>query len=184
MSRQSRRPVLPVLLLSAVLAAGAGPASVAVSASPALAQLKGTLSGKAFVEQAAVSSLFEIEAAKLALSKSQAAPIRAFADQMIKDHEAMSAELKTAVQDARGEFTIPTQLDPKHQQMLDQLRAASTGADFEAAYARSQVNAHEAALGIFTAFARDGDQTALRDFAGRQLPVLQMHFDHAKQLKV
>lgn len=183
MSRQPRHPAV-VAMLSLALAGGSVPATLALSVSPAQAQLKGTLSGKAFVEQAAVSGLFEIEAAKLALTKSQSASIRAFAEEMIKDHQAMSAELKTAVQDARGEFTLPTQLDEKHQQMLDQLRTASTGADFEAAYVQSQVKAHEAALGIFTAFATDGDQTALRDFAGRQVPVLQMHFDHAKQLKV
>lgn len=181
----SRPPVRPLLIAAlSVTLAGAGlPATFALAASPVQAQQKGTLSGAAFVEQAAVSGMFEIEAAKLALTRSQSQAVRTFAEQMIRDHEAIATALKAAVQEARGDFAMPATLDAKHQQMLDQLKAAGSGASFDAAYAGSQVKAHEAAVGIFTAYASDGDQTALRAFAERQVPVLQRHLDHARALK-
>ncbi|OYY12524.1 MAG: hypothetical protein B7Y70_05165 [Rhizobiales bacterium 35-68-8] len=184
----SRTPHLPRLATAAVLALGiaAGPMPLAAQPQtqpPTQAPVTGSLSGTAFVEQAGTSGLFEIEAAKLARDKSRSSAIRAFADEMIKDHQAMAADLKAATGQARGEFTLPGLITPTQQTLMDRLTAEPKGAGFDRLYVETQIQAHRAAVGIFTAYASDGDQTALRAFAERYVPLLQTHLDHALALK-
>lgn len=50
-----------------------------------------------FVRTAALSDLFEIQSAKLALDRSSDAKVQSFAQQMLKDHQATTAQLKEAI---------------------------------------------------------------------------------------
>ena len=183
----SRTLHLPRLGFAAALALGvatAGPLAAQTQSPPQRQEpVKASLSGTAFVEQAATSGMFEIEAARLARDKSTSQSIRTFADEMIKDHQAMAAALKVAVGEARGEFSLPGALSPTQQTLMDRLKAEPKGAGFDRLYVETQIQAHRAAVGIFTAYASDGDQTALRAFAEKYVPLLQTHLDHALALK-
>jgi putative membrane protein len=71
-----------------------------------------------------------------------------------------------------------------HQQMLDQLRAAGTGANFDAAYKQAQIMSHQSALELQTNYASGGDVSALRQVAGATAPVVQQHLGAAQNLNI
>lgn len=174
LSRSIPRPVLAILMMAAL--------ALAVP-HRAVAQSPGTLSGPGFVEAVAIAGLFEIQTSKLALERTQEIQIRAFAEMMVEDHTKIAGQLKHAVAEAKGEITLPTTLDAEHEAILQKLRAAS-GRDFDALYLQIQTTAHQQAVGLFGAFANDGDQTALKAFAAKTLPILQGHLAHVLRLQV
>jgi len=75
-----------------------------------------------FIKEAAMSDMLEIEAARIAQQKGNAAE-KKFADQMVTDHTKTSTELKGLVS---GEMksAIPASLDDASQKKLDKLRDA------------------------------------------------------------
>lgn len=132
-----------------------------------------------FVNQAGSGGLFEVSSSELALQRSQDEGIRAFAETMIRDHTANSGDL-AAMATNQG-LLIPDKLGPPHAAMLEEIEAAS-GADFDAAYARNQVAAHEAAVALYGSYAEGGDNDLLIGYARESLPVLQQHLEHAQGL--
>lgn len=147
---------------------------------PAFPQAK-TPSAEDFVTKAAMSDMMEIEAAKLALSKDPDADTKPFAEQMVKDHEHTSMELKKLVDSGKVNVTLPTALDAEHQKALDELKAKS-GKEFDRAYDPMQVKAHEQAVQLFEAYARGGDNPHLKTWAAKTLPHLRQHLEKAKKL--
>jgi putative membrane protein len=69
-----------------------------------------------------------------------------------------------------------------HQQMVDQLRAAGTGATFDAAYKAAQIQGHQQALQLHQGYASGGDVPALRQVAGTAVPIVQQHLTSAQNL--
>jgi putative membrane protein len=160
-------------------------------AGPALAQSLGEKTGvnsalgvapatADFVKEVAISDMFEIESSKLAEQKGNAQE-KTFAQQMVTDHTKTSTELKTLVNGGKVQATLPTALDSAHQSKLDKLKN-ETGKDFSSNYASYQVSAHEDAVSLFERYAKGGDNSELKDWAGKTLPALRHHLDMAKQL--
>jgi len=126
-----------------------------------------------FVAMAVSSNMFEIESSRLALEKSQNADVKRFAQQMIDDHTKAGANLEAALA-AGPKSEIPTRLDPKHERMLEELRAAS-GAQFNALYLQQQLAAHDEAVGLFQGYSMNGEAGPVKEFAAQTLPTLEMH---------
>ena len=72
-------------------------------------------------------------------------------------------------------------LPPPMQRMMDELQQTS-GADFDRAYMRQQVVAHQTALNLHGNYARNGDTAALRAVASAAVPIVRQHLDRARQL--
>ncbi|MFG1464829.1 DUF4142 domain-containing protein [Xanthobacter sp. DSM 24535] len=158
----------------------------ALLSAPALVQAQqqtGTLSGPKFVEAAGISDHFEIAASRLALEKSENPQIKALAATLVADHTRALADLKAAAKKADGQIVVPSTLDDTHETRIERLKAA-TGADFDTLFIQLQTSAHEAAVGIFASFAKQGDQTTLRDYAAQALPMLERHFEQIKQIQI
>jgi putative membrane protein len=160
-------------------------------ASPALAQSAGEKTGvnsvlgvapttQDFVKEVAISDMFEIESSKLAEQKGTAQE-KTFARQMVTDHTKTSSELKSMVNDGKVKATLPTELDSSHQSKLDKLKGA-TGKDFSSDFDSDQVSAHKDAVSLFERYAKGGDNTELKDWAGKTLPTLQHHLEMAEDL--
>jgi putative membrane protein len=128
-----------------------------------------------FATKAHGAGLFEIQSSQLALTKSQSADIKAFAQKMIDDHSKADDELKTAAQ-SQGGITLTDQLDAGSQENLQKLQAAS-GADFDSLYVQLQTQGHIEAVGLFSGYAQSGEAGALKDFATRTLPTLKDHYN-------
>ena len=139
------------------------------------------ISSEDFAKKVAISDKMEIESSQLALSRSPDSDTKPFAERMVKDHQETSAELKALVEGGKVKATLPSALDAEHQKKLDDLRA-KLGKDFDSAYDRMQMQAHEEAVELFEQYARDGDNPDLKAWAAKTLPHLKEHLAMAKRL--
>lgn len=177
-----RRPVWPAIALAAAIAVMGAIALPGFSTS-AVAQQRGTLSGPSFAESAGVLIRFQQQAGELARARSGREDIRSFATRAAPDYEAMITDLRAALGRADGVIKVPDALDAKHETLIERLKTAR-GTDFDALYVQAQIDALNAAAGVFGAYARDGDQTALKEFADKHAPFLKSQLDAARSLEI
>jgi len=134
-----------------------------------------------FVTEAANSDMLELAAAKIAHDKGNADE-KKFAEQMTTDHTKTSKDLKAMVDRGEVKATIPVKLDSSSQKKLDELHDAKPES-FAGYYDPMQVNAHKDAVSLFERYSKSGDNSKLKDWAGRTLPTLQHHLEMAENLK-
>lgn len=135
-----------------------------------------------FAMKAADLNMFEIEAAKLAASRSTNAEVKAFATKMTTAHGKTGDSLKAAIAASGAAITVPTMLSKDMQDDLDDLTKASND-DFDKMYADAQVDAHQAMLNLLQRYAQDGDTPAIKAFAAATAPTVQEHLNMAEGLK-
>ena len=131
-----------------------------------------------FATMAASSDMLELESSKLALEQAQNASVKEFAQMMIKDHTTASENLKAAA--SKDGVTVPAEMLPKHAAEVQKLNG-QTGAEFDAAYVKTQVAAHEEALALMKSYAENGEG-ATKAHAEKTAPVIQMHLEHAQEM--
>ncbi|MES2674287.1 MAG: DUF4142 domain-containing protein [Pseudomonadota bacterium] len=159
------------VLLASVFLIGFG------AAFPAMA--KDTIDAEDFVEEASAKGLAEVEAANLALKKSNAADIKSFAQTMIADHTAANEKLKSIAQQKNLKVATEAELTKKAKALILKQR---DGESFNAAYARSQVADHKDTIELFNKAAVSED-VELAGFATATLPKLEHHLMMAQELE-
>jgi putative membrane protein len=117
-----------------------------------------------FAEAVAVHAMYEIAAAEIALGRSGSDPVRAFAEDALGANKEASDALVEVVRASNIPLEMPSELDARHQGMIDNLTGASD-ADFDARFIELQVNTHREALTLFEDYAQDGRSPPVRDFA-------------------
>jgi putative membrane protein len=163
--------------------------ALALIALPAFAETLGEKTGinstlgiapttKDFVQEAAVSDMFEIQSSKMASDKLKGSE-KGFADQMVMDHTKTTNELTAAANAAN--IPLPTAMDNSHKTMLDKLNRLN-GDDFRKQYFSDQVSAHKDAVSLFERYAKGGENPKLKAWASTTLPVLEHHLDMAQGL--
>jgi putative membrane protein len=131
-----------------------------------------------FVKKAAVAGLTEVEAAKLALAKSQDPSIRSFAQRMVTDHTKANVEL-SGIASAKG-LDAPKKPDAEHQAMLDAL-ASKSGKEFDREYSQHMNMDHSKAIALFEGASKSSDPE-LAGFAKKTLPTIKEHKKLAEKL--
>ena len=137
-------------------------------------------SAQEFAEEAAMGSMMEIEASKIALSQATNADVKAFAQQIIDDHTKVSQELKRIA--STKNMILPTMLSDAHQKDLNDLRE-KTGNDFDKKYVSMMVNDHKDDVDDFRDASDKLDDADLKTFAINTLPTLQKHLDTIQQIE-
>ena len=151
----------------------------ASAASPANSQL--VHADRKFIEEAAQGGHTEIEASKLAQQKSQNQDIKAFADEMIVDHDKVGAELD-ALAAAKG-VTAPKEPSTMQKSEIKALNALH-GAKFDKMYAsRIGVAAHESTVKKFREASKNAKDVDVKAFADKHLPKLEGHLQMVRDLK-
>lgn len=125
-----------------------------------------------FVKTAAQDGMTEVEAGKLALSKSKSADVKKLAQHIVNDHEKANNELKSIAK-TKG-ITVPTALDAQHKAKLDSLKDKS-GSEFDAAYLKEMSMAHDQAIALFKQESSSAGDQDLKSFAQKTLPTLEEH---------
>jgi putative membrane protein len=143
----------------------------------------GAVSADAFVRDAAMGDMYEIEAAKLALARSKSKEVKALARMILTDHTASSAKLKMLVMSGQVKQTLPTELDERRKGLLDNLRG-SGGGDFDGRYLKQQTSGHHEAVLLVDGYKTTGGDPVLKDFAAEVSPKIHMHLDMADKLDV
>jgi putative membrane protein len=132
-----------------------------------------------FVVNAAHASWAEIAMGQLAQSSGTTENVRQFGQRMIQDHSSAAKELESIA--GKLGLSAPKQPDPKYQGDIKALSKA-TGAEFDRLYAGYMVTSHETTLQLFQKQASKGDNAHLKQFAAKQVPVLEQHLSMARSL--
>lgn len=149
-----------------------GAMNTANSMAPAIGSAGQSTEG--FIREAAIANSYEIQAADLALQRSRDPHVESLARMIRSDHD--KAGRRLAQIDRNGLPPLPTALDDRRKQMLDQLKNARAE-DFNGAYLDQQKTAHDDAIQAFSDYASNGDNPDLKRFAADTLPVLRKHDD-------
>ncbi|MGC4061515.1 MAG: DUF4142 domain-containing protein [Aquabacterium sp.] len=175
---------VPALVLGLACASNtwAQAASAPDAASSAAASSKVAHVDSAFLKDAAEGGAFEVEASKIALSKSHNDQVKTFAQQMVDGHSKVGSELATLA--ASKGVKVPTEPSLADKAKLKILNMRD-GASFDAHYAKTVgVTAHEDTIKLFEKYIKDGKDADVKAFATKTLPALQHHLEMARDLKV
>lgn len=135
-----------------------------------------------YVPNAAMGDMYEIQAAEIALEKSQNAGVRDLATMIRTDHTAAAEALRPVARREAPDVAIPTELDERRQGMIDNLRSAAPG-DFDRVYLDQQVAAHQEAVTLHRGFADNADAPGLAAHARTVLPKIEAHLQQAERLR-
>ncbi|AYM66002.1 DUF4142 domain-containing protein [Agrobacterium fabrum] len=172
-----KKTIISLAFMSIAVSAAAQSATESTGVNSALGVAPKT---EDFVLEVSASDLFEIESSRLALTKGDAS-IKAFAQQMINEHEKTSAELKALVSGGKIQAKPTAALTDDHKEQVDDL-AKLDGAQFSEGYVDDQIDAHEDAVDLFKRYADGGDNAELKAWAAKTLPALQHHLEMARGL--
>jgi putative membrane protein len=166
---------LPVSAQTSAPSAGMSGAAGATATGSALSS-----ADKKAIMDMGMANMAEVEAGKMAVTKSQSADVKAFAQQMIDDHSKALTEVQALAQ-AKG-VTLPTELDAKHKAMAAKLDKLS-GDKFDKEYMKNAgVADHKtvhAKLVKDEKGAKDADVKAL---AGKMKPTVEQHLKSAEMI--
>ncbi|HEY4133982.1 MAG TPA: DUF4142 domain-containing protein [Alphaproteobacteria bacterium] len=157
----------------------------AVFALPATAQtMSAPPAGKAtqdYLQHAGMGDLFEVQSSKLALDRTKSNDVKSFASMMIKDHTDSTKKLLDAAKSQKIDAAAPAKLDDAHQATYDRLQKDDAAA-FDADYMKAQVSGHEDALTLHRAYAKDGENAAIKKVSADIVKTVEHHLDEAKKL--
>ncbi len=169
-----------LLTASLVLCAGGAFAQSATESTGVNSALGVAPKTEDFIMEASASDVFEIESGKLALQKGNDAT-KAFAQQMVTDHEKTTAELKALLASGKVQGNPVATLTEDFKEEIDEL-AKLDGDEFSEEYIDDQVDAHEDAVDLFKRYAEEGENADLKAWAAKTLPALEHHYQMAKDL--
>ena len=128
----------------------------------------------------AMANMAEVETGKLALSKSQNAEVKTFAQQMIDDHGKALTEVQALAQ-SKG-VTLPTELDAKHKAMSAKLEKLS-GDAFDKAYMKQAGLAdHKATHAKLKSISKSAKDPDVKAAAEKTMPTVEQHLKAAQQM--
>jgi predicted outer membrane protein len=84
-------------------------------------------------------------------------------------------------QAASAPMRMGVQLDPEKTAMLNQL-ASTSGPQFDRLYGQAQRMAHQETLGLYQAYAQNGTDPSLRQYAQSVIPHLEQHLANTRSL--
>jgi putative membrane protein len=133
---------------------------------------------QSMMRQMAYTNISEIEAAKLAQSKSKNEQVQSFAKQMIDDHTKAQSELEQLAQ-TKG-VKLPTEPDAKHKAAMKKLSGLS-GAAFDRSYIKQDgVNDHKEAHNLVTRAQAKATDPDLKAHAQKMTPIIDSHLKLAQ----
>lgn len=131
------------------------------------------------MRQIAYANLAEIEAGKLAQSKSKNEQVRTFAQQMIDDHTKAQGELQQLA-DSKG-VKLPTEPDSKHKNALKKMNTLS-GAAFDKSYMKQGgVSDHQNTHNLLQSAEKKATDPELKALAQKMLPTVDQHLKMAQE---
>ncbi len=136
-----------------------------------------------FVTRAAEANKSEIDLAQLAQHTTEHAGLKAFAEQLERDHEQANDQLEDLVDrkdvDLPGVgLPEPTEAQKATYEGLDKLE----GAAFDRAWIDQIAAAHQASVDRYTKASSSADPD-VKAFAARILPIIKTHLEHAQSLQ-
>jgi putative membrane protein len=126
------------------------------------------------------ANMAEIEAGKLALSKSQDEQVKSFAQQMVDDHTKALTDVQTLAQE-KG-VTLPTEPDAKHKAMAAKLEKLSGDAFNKEYMKQAGVADHKKVLSMLKKYHTSAKDPDVKVVAGKMLPTVEQHLKAAQSV--
>ena len=153
---------------------------------PAVALAQGRPSDPQIAHIVVTANQIDVDAGKLAESRSQNKEVKAFAKQMVTDHTAVNQQAA-----ALAKKLGVTPQDNDTSRSLKQGAADTAkklkglkGAEFDRAYVDNEVAFHQAVLDAIDKVLIPGAQNAeLKGLIGKVRPAIQAHLEHARHLQ-
>ena len=134
-----------------------------------------------YLARAGMGDLFEMRSSKLALERGRSEAVKNFAAMMVKDHTESTKKLQAAAKADKQTAAPPEKLDVAHQEKYAKLEKADAAA-FDEAYIQAQLDAHEQALDLHSAYAKSGESPAIKAAAAEIAKVVEHHRDEARKI--
>lgn len=134
---------------------------------------------KTFLMNADEGNSAEIAASQMALKKSKNPDVKAYAQQMITDHQKLRSDMSSF--DQQMGVTVPQPLSATHKAEAQHL-AALSGKSFDAEYVKTMDQDHHKTLGMFQNEVATTSNQDLKAAVQQGTPVIQQHTDMADQL--
>mgnify|MGYP001338045247 CR=1 FL=1 len=133
-----------------------------------------------FVKNAMEGGIAEVMFGNLALEQSTNEPVRQFAKMLVSEHQKANNQLKKLTR--RGDYgDLP---DGPSESARESYKRISNlnGAEFDKEFAKYMVEEHEKTINVFLRQIESGKDKQLKTWAGKTLPLLQKHLEHARSL--
>lgn len=131
-----------------------------------------TFDKEMFLKDCAKNGMAEVNMSQIGTQKAQDPALKEVAQKLVTDHSKLNDEVKELAKEK--DITLSTEMDPKHQKMMDHLSGLS-GAEFDKAFATHMVQGHKKSIAKFKQAAANTEDTEISEFAKKTLPTLQEH---------
>jgi putative membrane protein len=135
------------------------------------------IANETFVRAADQINLAEMKLGKVAEENAKSDVVKKFGAQTVSDHSLMNKELRKITM--KQGIALTEKLDPKHQEVLDDLSKLKEVA-FDKAYTKDMVSGHEKAIEWFENEAKNGRDADVKSWAEKCLPTLREHLKLAQ----
>ncbi|NGM61028.1 DUF4142 domain-containing protein [Sphingobacterium sp. SGG-5] len=127
-----------------------------------------------FINKSVMSNRFEIAMAEQAIEKSNSAATKAYARELVADHQKILAELEAYAQ-SKG-LTIPQEMGREHQSRLESLAALNKDR-YDQVFQETAVTSHEKSIALFEQAGTDNttEDDGFRSWINDRLPSLRSH---------
>jgi putative membrane protein len=133
-----------------------------------------------FMIKAALGNVAEIDAARLAMSKSHNDDVTDFANMIVSDHSSALEDL-TDLMKAKG-VSQPRSLSPEAKMDIEKLTALS-GPEFDREFTNMMVADHQKAVEMFSDQLNIIQSPDVRKYIEDVLPKMEMHLEKAERLQ-
>lgn len=143
------------------------PSSTDTTAAPSLSGRD-----KAFVKDAAIGGLAEVQFGRLAAERASSPDIKQFGQRMVDDHGKANDKLMAIAKQKNVE--VPTELTGKPASEYQKLSKLS-GSDFDREYVKLMLDDHKKDVSEFRKQSKSGQDPDVKAFATEALPTLESH---------
>ena len=133
-----------------------------------------------FMKEMSMANRAEIVKGQLALSHGSHGSVRAFAQTIVQDHQALQTELEELASYLGVE--IPSVMSNSQQNLMESL-AGYSGHSFDTAYMSSEVSDHQKILALIQMEYNEGNQYGIKGFVNRHFETFQNHYVRADSVK-
>lgn len=133
-----------------------------------------------FVNEAAISSMLEVELAEIAREKASESRVKDYAGMIEKDHQQANQNLRNIA--AQENINLPENLEEDQQEKMQQLQNLS-GNEFDKEYIIMMVDLHQKDVERFENIQDQVEDPNLKSWVDNTLVVLREHLEQAQQIK-
>jgi putative membrane protein len=144
------------------------------------AEITPSLDDTNFILAVAQGGMAEVKLGELAVTNGLRDDVKEFGRMMVKDHTAINNELKALA--AQKGVALLDSLDAEHQAMVDKM-AALTGSEFDDAYIKRMIEAHQKDAKAFKAEFTTTYDADIERFLDQSIPVVETHLKHATAMQ-